>query len=159
MASTRFADVDSSHAHAAFVERFAQLGVTKGCMDGTVFCADAAVTRAQMAVFLPRAFGLPEGPDPGFGDVSVGAWYVSAVSALAASGVTKGCMDGTVFCPDGTTTRAQMATSCTGRANSGPPTLPSPGPVCSPLFLPAGSIRAGSESTGRSNAGTLTTPC
>ena len=110
VASTRFADVDSSHAHAAFVERFAQLGVTKGCMDGTVFCPDAAVTRAQMAVFLSRAFGLPEGPDPGFGDVSVGAWYVSAVSALAASGVTKGCMDGTVFCPDGTTTRAQMAT-------------------------------------------------
>ena len=108
--STRFGDVDPSHPYAAFVERFADLGGTAGCNDGTVFCPDADVTRAQMAVFLARAFDLPDGLDPGFSDVPPAAWYSPAVSALAGSGITEGCKDGTVFCPDATTTRAQMAT-------------------------------------------------
>ena len=68
--STRFGDVGGSHPQAAFIERFAQLGVTRGCGDGTIFCPDESVTRAQMAVFLSRAFGLSDGPDPGFGDVA-----------------------------------------------------------------------------------------
>ena len=108
--STRFADVEASHPHAAFIERFAELGVTKGCGDGTRFCPDDSVTRAQMAAFLSRAFGLAEGPDPGFSDVPEGAWYASDVAKLAASGITVGCGDGTRFCPSDPTTRAQMAT-------------------------------------------------
>ena len=63
-----------------------------------------------MAVFLKRAFDLPDGPDPGFDDVPVDAWYVDQVAALAASGITKGCGDGSGFCPSRATTRAQMAT-------------------------------------------------
>ena len=108
--STRFADVDGSHRHAAFIERFAELGVTKGCGDGTAFCPDDTVTRAQMAVFLSRAFSLADGPDPNFSDVPDGAWYGADVARLAASGITKGCDDGTRFCPGDETTRAQMAT-------------------------------------------------
>ena len=109
VSSTRFADVDATHAHAAFMERLAALGVTQGCGDGTNFCPDSAVTRAEMAVFLSRAFDLAEGPDPGFGDVPADAWYAADVAKLAASGVTTGCGDGTNFCPDQDTTRAQMA--------------------------------------------------
>ena len=108
--STRFDDVDASHPHAAFIERLAELGVTTGCRDGTVYCPDDTVTRAQMAVFLSRAYKLAEGPAPGFSDVSAGAWYASDVARLAASGITKGCGDGTRFCPGRPTTRAQMAT-------------------------------------------------
>ena len=108
--STRFDDVDASHPHAAFIERLAELGVTTGCRDGTVYCPDDHVTRAQMAVFLSRAYKLAEGPDPGFSDVSAGAWYASDVARLAASGITEGCGDGTGFCPGRPTTRAQMAT-------------------------------------------------
>ena len=107
--STRFTDVDASHPHAAFIERFAELGVTKGCGDGTEFCPDGTVIRAEMAVFLARAFHLDEGPDPGFGDVPSDAWYASEVASLAASGITKGCGDGSVFCPGRATLRAQMA--------------------------------------------------
>ena len=107
--STRFTDVDASHPHSAFIERFAELGVTKGCGDGTEFCPDGTVIRAEMAVFLARAFNLDEGPDPGFGDVPSGAWYASEVASLAASGITKGCGDGSVFCPGRATRRAQMA--------------------------------------------------
>ena len=88
--------------------------VTAGCADGTVlrFCPDGTVTRDQMAVFLSRAYELPEGPDPGFSDVPDGAWYAADVARLAAAGITAGCADGDVlwFCPDRDTTRAQMAT-------------------------------------------------
>ena len=106
----RFADVDASHPRAAFIERLADLGVTGGCGDGTNFCPDRSVTRAQMAAFLSRAYDLPAGPDPGFSDVPDDAWYAAAVTRLAASGITGGCGDGTSFCPGRETTRAQMAT-------------------------------------------------
>ena len=110
VASTRFADVDASHPHAAFVERFAEIGVTHGCGDGTNFCPNGGVSRAHMAVFLSRAYGLPEGPDPGFDDVPSDAWYAAEVAKLTGSGITTGCGDGSVFCPDQDTTRAHMAT-------------------------------------------------
>ena len=110
VSSTRFADVDASHPHAAFVERFAEIGVTRGCGDGTNFCPDEEVTRAHMAVFLSRAYGLPEGPDPNFSDVPSDAWYAADVAKLTASGITTGCGDGSGFCPDQDTTRAHMAT-------------------------------------------------
>ena len=63
-----------------------------------------------MAVFLSRAYNLAEGPDPGFSDVAADAWFAAEVAALAASGITRGCGDGTGFCPNQDTTRAQMAT-------------------------------------------------
>ncbi len=106
---SRFGDVDAAGFFARFVERMAELGVTTGCGDGTNFCPDRLVTRAEMAVFLSRAFNLPDGPDPGFGDVPADAWYAADVARLAASGITVGCGDGTNFCPDRDTTRAQMA--------------------------------------------------
>ncbi|MXW96620.1 MAG: S-layer homology domain-containing protein [Acidimicrobiaceae bacterium] len=46
---SRFADVDASGPHAAFVERLADLGITVGCGDGAGFCGDRYVTRAEMA--------------------------------------------------------------------------------------------------------------
>ena len=106
----RFDDVGEDDWYAAHVERMFELRVTQGCGDGTNYCPDPAVTRAQMAAFLTRAYSLPDGPDRGFGDVPVDAWYVDEVAALAASGITQGCGDGTNFCPDRNTTRAQMAT-------------------------------------------------
>ncbi len=107
--STRFADVDAAHPQAAFIERFAELGVTRGCGDGSRFCPQDNVIRAQMAVFLSRAFALAEGPDPGFDDVAADAWYAPSVASLAASGITRGCGDGSGFCPQDNVTRAQMA--------------------------------------------------
>ena len=107
--SGRFTDVDASHPHAAFIERFAELGVTRGCQDGSAFCPDDTVTRAQMAVFLARTFDLDGGPYPAFSDVPADAWYAADVAKLASSGITRGCGDGSVFCPDDTTPRAQMA--------------------------------------------------
>ena len=110
VSATNFSDVDPDSFYAPFIERMAELGVTAGCDDGSRFCPGRTVTRAQMAVFLTRAFSLEPGPDPGFSDVPADAWYFDQMTALAASGITKGCDDGTGFCPGRDTTRAQMAT-------------------------------------------------
>ncbi len=106
---SRFDDVDPASFHARFIERMAELGVTRGCGDLSGFCPDRNVSRAQMAVFLSRAYNLPPGPDPGYEDVPDDAWYADDVARLAASGITVGCDDG-VFCPSRDTTRGQMAT-------------------------------------------------
>ena len=109
VAQTRFNDVDGSSFYAPFIERMAELGVTGGCGDGSGFCPDRSVTRAQMAAFLSRAYRLPDGPDPGFGDVASDAWYAADVARLVVSGITEGCGDGADFCPEQATTRGQMA--------------------------------------------------
>ena len=108
--SSRFPDVNVQlpAPWAALIERMAELGVTQGCGDGTNFCPWDPVSRAQMAVFLTRAFDLPDGPDPGFSDVGRSHWASDQIAALAASGITKGC-DSNRFCPDDPTTRAEMA--------------------------------------------------
>ena len=107
---SRFWDVDDDAWWMPYVERMYELGVTYGCGDGRGFCPHASVTRAEMAVFLTRAFDLPAGPAPGFADVPADAWYADQVAALAASGITAGCGDGTRFCPGRNTTKAEMAT-------------------------------------------------
>ena len=104
-AEPRFDDV--GQYERPFVERFYDLGVTAGCGGGR-FCPDSSVTRAQMATFLTRAFGLEPGPDAGFTDVA-GNTHEPAINAVAAAGITTGCGDGTRFCPSRVATRGQMA--------------------------------------------------
>ena len=106
-----FTDVDEDAWWALFVERLAVLEVTAGCgVDPLRFCPDDPVTRAQMATFLTRAFGLKPGPPAGFEDVAGGV-HSGSIDALAAAGITAGCgVDPLRFCPDGFVTRAQMAT-------------------------------------------------
>ena len=124
VSATRFDDVDGASFYAPFIVRMAELGVTQGCGDGSGFCPDRTVDRAQMAVFLSRAYSLTDGPDPGFSDVADEAWYAADVARLAASGITRGCGDGTRFCPDRDTTRGQMATFLHRAENpTGPPPL------------------------------------
>ena len=109
---SRFDDVDCCLPpfYPPFIERLAELGITRGCGDGSGFCPNQNTTRAHMAAFLSRAFNLSDGPDPGFSDVPVDAWYAEDAARLAASGISRGCGDGTMFCPDRILTRAEMAT-------------------------------------------------
>ena len=107
---SRFDDVEGDSFYAPFIERMYHLSVTGGCGDGQDYCPDESVNRAQMAAFLSRGYELPDGPDPGFRDVGPGAWYAAELARLVGSGITRGCGDGTVFCPDDPTTRGQMAT-------------------------------------------------
>ncbi len=106
----RFTDDDGS-VHEASIEALARAGITAGCSrTEQLFCPDAHVTRAQMAVFLVRA--LKETPSSGsgvsFSDVASYAWYRGYVARLAELGVTSGFSDQT-FRPDDPVTRAQMA--------------------------------------------------
>ena len=110
VSESRYDDVDAHSFFAPFIERLAELGVTEGCGGASGYCPDQTVSRAQMAVFLTRAYGLPTGADPGFSDVAGDAWYAAAVSSLAASGITGGCGDDSGFCPTRDTSRAEMAT-------------------------------------------------
>ncbi len=57
--SPYFQDVPPNHPFFRHIQKLKELGITKGCNppEGTLFCPDKAVTRAEMAVFLWRAFG------------------------------------------------------------------------------------------------------
>ena len=57
-AGTGFGDVPTSHWAAAWIKQLAAEGITGGCGSGN-YCPESPVTRAQMAVFLVRTFGLP----------------------------------------------------------------------------------------------------
>ena len=111
LSGSRFADVDVDEWWAPHVERFADLGVTAGCRaDPLSYCPDKSVTRAQMATFFVRAFGLRDAPPRGFADTA-GNTHEGNIDALAAAGVTAGCRtDPLSYCPDRSVTRAQMAT-------------------------------------------------
>ena len=108
-----FVDVDSSSVHAASIEALFAAGITTGCgTEPLRFCPDGAVTRAQMASFLARAFDLVEVEQlaAGFVDVDSSSVHAASIEALFAAGITTGCgIDPLRFCPDLAVTRAQMA--------------------------------------------------
>jgi hypothetical protein len=56
--STGFSDVPTTHWAAAWIKQLAAEGITGGC-SASNYCPEQPVTRAQMAVFLVRAFDLP----------------------------------------------------------------------------------------------------
>jgi hypothetical protein len=55
---TRFNDIPASFWASSWVEQLAAEGITGGCGRGA-FCPDDSVTRAEMAVFVAKTFGLP----------------------------------------------------------------------------------------------------
>ncbi|MBW3612734.1 MAG: S8 family serine peptidase [Chloroflexi bacterium] len=112
-----FFDTDGSKFYSDILWIYAR-GITVGCADGR-YCPKGLVTRAQMATFLRRALDLPASPRDYFTDDNHNK-HESAINAMAHAGITVGC-GGTRFCPDGTVTRAQMA-SFLARAFSLPST-------------------------------------
>ena len=109
--TSRFSDVDPEQWWSRHVEAMADLGITVGCAtDPARYCPDEAVSRAQMASFLARAFDLEPSTDgERFSDVSGGV-HAANIDALAETGITVGCaVDPARYCPSRATTRAQMA--------------------------------------------------
>jgi ELWxxDGT repeat protein len=109
---TVFSDVPVEHWAAAWIEQLAAEGLTTGCGGGE-YCPDAAVTRAEMALFILRAehgaaYTPPAATGTVFGDVPVGYWAARWIEQLALEGITTGCGGGN-YCPEGQVTRAQMA--------------------------------------------------
>lgn len=114
---TVFNDVSSTYWAAAWIEQFADDGITKGCAtDPPRYCPTAAVTRAQVAVFLERAKHWPASFVPQaatgtmFDDVPIGHWAVEWIEELARDNITGGCATAPPrYCPESAVTRGQMA--------------------------------------------------
>ncbi len=112
IAESRFEDVEADSVHAPNINAVAAAGISLGCSsDGTRFCPEDEVSRAQMASFLVRALGLaPVGAGP-FTDLGGAAGHQASINALWKAGITNGCSsDGSQYCPLDPVTRAQMAT-------------------------------------------------
>jgi hypothetical protein len=101
-----FVDDEGSPYEPAII-KIADAGITSGCSTD-LYCPYALVTRAEMATFLVRAFGLPASSNDAFSDDG-GSGHHASINALAAAGVTNGCQPGR-FCPNSTVTRGELAT-------------------------------------------------
>jgi len=107
-----FPDVPADAWYTPFVERLAEIGITVGYDDGT-FRPGATVSRAEMAVFLARAFGTaPLPPAVGiFADVPPAEWYAPAAEEIRRLGFTDGCATAPLrYCPADPVRRDHMAT-------------------------------------------------
>ncbi len=87
-----FADVDPGHIFHDYISGMLRNGVSNGCGGGN-YCPSAAVTRAQMAIFLLRAkYGSDYEPPPAtgtvFGDVPQGSFAAAWIEELAGLGIT-----------------------------------------------------------------------
>ncbi len=104
-----FLDDDAS-VFQADIEWLFAANITFGCNPpkNDRFCPNNSVTRGQMAAFLTRALNLSAAPSAGFIDTT-GHIFAADIDKLAAAGITRGCGDGTRFCPDSPVTREQMA--------------------------------------------------
>lgn len=101
-------DVPGDHTFAREIEWLRATGITRGCTsDGSRFCPNDEVSRAQMASFLARALSLPASSTDFFDD-DAGSVHEAAINRIAAAGITTGC-GGRRYCPDEPVTREQMA--------------------------------------------------
>jgi hypothetical protein len=64
LAADRFGDVPSNHPHADGISWVADAQVTLGCGDGSNYCPNDDVTRAQMGTFMHRLSGNAPGIPP-----------------------------------------------------------------------------------------------
>lgn len=123
-----FEDVPRTHWAWLYVEHLYHAGLTGGCSsDPMLFCPNAVVTRAQMAVFLLRGihgatYIPPAASGTKFQDVPADHWAAAWIEQLANEGITGGCGNGN-YCPGDEVTRDQAAVLLL-RAKYGPSYIP-----------------------------------
>lgn len=115
--ATPFSGVDDVWYYP-YVESLAESGLTGGCgassLSGMpIYCPEASVTRAEMAVFLERGmrgagYDPPTASGLVYDDVPASHWAAGWIEQLSADGITAGCGHGD-YCPAASVTRAQMA--------------------------------------------------
>ena len=110
-----FLDVPQADLFHGDVEKLIRNGITAGCGAG-LYCRDAAVSRAQMAVFLLKAKrGADHEPPPCTGTVfddvpCAGGPFDPWIEELAGLAITGGCQSSPpLYCPGDAVTREQMA--------------------------------------------------
>lgn len=125
--SAGFTDTTNS-PHATDIDKIAAAGITIGC-SADRYCPTQAITRAELATMMTRAFGLPSTSRNYFVDDD-GLRAEDNIDSLAEAGITNGCAQG-LFCPTQDLTRAEMATILV-RAIGLQPVLPAPTPTTLP---------------------------
>jgi hypothetical protein len=107
----QFDDVPCPSTFAAWIEAFANEGITGGC-GGNNYCPQNPVRRDQMAVFLLKAEHGPGYVPPActglYPDVPCPSFFADWIEQLAAEEITGGCGGGN-YCPTSSITRGQMA--------------------------------------------------
>ncbi len=110
-----FEDVPVESGFAPWIEELALREITAGCsVDPPLYCPEAAVTRAQMAVFLLKTLeGEGYEPPPAVGmfeDVPVEDPFASWIEEIARRGITAGCSAvPPLYCPGAVVARDQVA--------------------------------------------------
>ncbi len=111
----KFSDVALGSFNADYIQGLSDDRITSGCdVNPLRYCPDAAVTRAQAAVFVWRAQHGSELPPPctppgTFADVPCpGGFTTDYIEGIYAEGITSGCGNGN-YCPNASITNAQMA--------------------------------------------------
>ena len=107
-----FFDVPQANPFHSSIHTIAIDGITAGC-GGGMFCPDASVSRAEMAVFLLKsehgaAYVPPAATGQVFDDVSQGSFAAAWIERIHAEGITAGCTLQN-YCPDAAVSRAEMA--------------------------------------------------
>ena len=97
--------------YAPYINRMYELGITLGC-GVRQYCPTANTIRDQMAAFIIRAklgevFTYP--PNPYFTDVPQTHWAFKYVQKLRELGITMGCTQPTLYCPNNPLIRDEMA--------------------------------------------------
>ena len=129
--SDTFTDTADGDWYSDAVLWASQEGIISGYGNG-LFGANDPVTREQIATILWRYSGSPAAEaGAAFADADdIASWAVSAVDWARANGYVNG-VDGNRFDPDGTATRAQVATILM-RYDQGNTTTPEPTPEPTP---------------------------
>ena len=129
--SDAFTDTADGAWYSDAVLWASQEGIISGYGNG-LFGANDPVTREQIATILWRYSGSPAAEaGTAFADAgAIASWAVSAVDWARANGYVNG-VDGNRFDPDGTATRAQVATILM-RYDQGNTTTPEPTPEPTP---------------------------
>ncbi|WP_071392768.1 leucine-rich repeat domain-containing protein [Bacillus tuaregi] len=104
---TTFRDVPSNVTGSGYIAAAVEEGIISGFPDGT-YKPYQPVTRAQMALFLNRAFPLTTGQENGFSDVSSNMAAYQSILNVSANGIASGYHDGT-YRPDLAVTRGQFS--------------------------------------------------
>lgn len=114
--SGMFTDVPANDPFRPFIEELYNDGITAGCqVNPLMYCPNAPVTRAQMAVFLLRAvYGRDYQPSPSpsgmFSDLDPADPFTPFIEQLYNEGITGGCsVNPLQYCPNDPVTRGQMA--------------------------------------------------
>jgi hypothetical protein len=103
----RFDDVWADRHHATSIAAIDEAGIAEGYEDGT-YRPRLAVSRAHMATFIARAYGLSGSGEPSYEDVSAGHTHAENIAAVTEAGIAEGYADGT-FRPARSVSRAEMA--------------------------------------------------